>query len=86
MKTKYAHLPSLSVSYPALSLYSVSFFIVPSAFLTPRPMGFVSVPGGCQERQPISNQSSGQWLRQRSTLAFSEVLQRGGTEGACMYN
>lgn len=30
MKTKYAHLPSLSVSYPALSLYSVSFFIVPS--------------------------------------------------------
>lgn len=95
MKTKHAHLPSLSVSYTTASLYSLfhppppSHFLhplSPSAFLTPRPMGVVSVPGGCQERQPISNQSSGQWLRQRSTLPFSEVLRRGGTEGACMYN
>lgn len=48
-------------------------------------MGVVSVPGGCQERQPISNQSGGQWLRQRSTLPFSEVLQRAVQRGlACI--
>lgn len=90
MKTKYAHLPSLSVSYPTLSssfsLLSLSFFYPSlSAFLTPWPMGVVSLPGGCQERQPISNQSGGQWLRQRSTLPFSEVLQQAVQRGlACI--
>lgn len=86
MKTKYTHLLLLSVSYPTLSfLLSLSFYPPLSPSLTSWPMGVVFVPGSCQKRQPISNQSGGQWLRQRSTLPLSEVLQWAVQRGlACI--